>query len=378
MTRHREVHYADHHEDFGLSGLAGALCSWTGPRLGVPTVVARAAERACDDGDDQLGRDVRLLLGSPLPGEVLHTVWLAATRGRFDPCGHGLDMRAWLRGIAEACPARTTPRTEAEEAVLAEVAPVVPEEELRVCVSAEIRSAASALTRAAASEDLVPALRQVVEEADADLGFRLFLRALKACAVKVDHDQYERLLGLGDRLAYPLTAVFAGLDVRWPPLDAGRRDFEFGFGLPQLSRMFDGEWDAWRYEGTGTPREQVVRLAHADSGMTPGSQAAVLLQDVRCLLNSALSDDEVTALWRTAARRRHRSEAFDADGRAWLREIAEVCTERLAEVAPAYTPVAQEQTGTSVDADLGFRLLLRILDAYGIPAERVEELLRHG
>ncbi|WP_369169950.1 hypothetical protein AB5J49_19790 [Streptomyces sp. R28] len=372
------MYYADHHEDFGLSGLAGTLCSWSGPRLDVPTVVARAAEAACDDADHQLGRDVRLLLESALPDEVLHTVWLAATRRRFDPSGHGLDMRAWLSGIAEACPPRTTPRTQAEEAVLAELAPVVPKEELRVRVSAEIRSAASALTRAAELPDLVPALRQVVEEADADLGFRLFLRALKACAVTVEHDQYERLLGIGDRLAYPHTAVFEGLEVRWPPLDAGRRDFEFGFGLRQLSRMFDGEWDAWRYEGTGTPREQVARLAHADSGMTPGSQAAVLLQDVRWLLDSALPDDEVTAVWRTAARRRHRREAFDADGRAWLREIAEVCTQRLAEVAPAYPPVAPEETVRSVEADLGYRLLLRILDAYGIPAEQVEELLQHG
>ncbi|WP_128434735.1 hypothetical protein [Streptomyces cyaneus] len=117
----------------------------------------------------------------------------------------------------------------------------MPEAELRESVLAEIRSASPALTRAVPERDLAPALGQVVAEVDADLGFRLFLRALKAYGSTVAEDQYHRLLAIGERLAHPLTAVFEGLDVRWPPLDPGRRDFEFGFGLPGLSRMFDGE-----------------------------------------------------------------------------------------------------------------------------------------
>ncbi|MGW0499892.1 hypothetical protein ACWD0Z_32030 [Streptomyces sp. NPDC003007] len=72
--------------------------------------------------------------------------------------------------------------------------------------------------------------------------------------------------------------------------------------------------------------------------MTPGAQAAVLLEDVTRLLDSALSDDRVTALWRTAARRQRAVDAFDADGRTWLREIADVCTERPTAADPATPP----------------------------------------
>ncbi|MDK1346470.1 hypothetical protein QNO09_24825 [Streptomyces sp. 378] len=46
MTRHREVYYVDHEGDFGLTGLAGALSSVTGPRLDAPTVLALAARTA--------------------------------------------------------------------------------------------------------------------------------------------------------------------------------------------------------------------------------------------------------------------------------------------------------------------------------------------
>ncbi|MFE7890818.1 hypothetical protein [Streptomyces sp. NPDC057412] len=390
MTRRREVYYADHEGDFGLTGLAESLSCTAEPRPDAAGVLDRAARTARDDEDHQLGRDVRLLLGSPLPGEALRTVWLAAVGGRFDP---GEDTRTWLREIAAVCPVRETQWTGEE--------PVVPEAEVREAVLAEIATASSALTRAVQERDVVSALRQVVIEADADLGFRLFLRALKSSSVTVAEDQYDRLLAIGERLAYPLTAVFEGLDVHWPPLDPGRRDFEFGFGLPGLSRLFDGEWDSWRHEGTGTPREHVARLAQADSGMTPGAQAAVLLEDVTRLLDAGLSDDTITALWRTAARRRRAVDAFDADGRTWLRAIADVCTERLTAADPAYTPfvspprndltepVAQEvrqltealnrETGTdgtaaalqhivsTIDADLGFRFLVRIVEAYDIP-----------
>lgn len=398
MTRHREVYYVDHEGDFGLTGLAGVLSSPTGPRLDAPTVLALAARTAHDDEDDQLGRDVRLLLESPLPDEPIHTVWLAAAGERFDPADHGRDMRGWLHEIAGVCPAHE-PRWTGEE-------PVVPEAELREWVLAEISTASSAQSRAVPERDIVSALGQVVAEADADLGFRLFLRVLKAHGSTVAEDQYHRLLAIGERLAYPLTAVFEGLEVSWPPLDPGRRDFEFGFGLPGLSRLFDGEWDSWRYEGTGTPREQVERLVHADGGMAPGAQAAVLLEDVTRLLDSALSAGTVTALWRTAARRQRAVDAFDADGRTWLREIAEVCAERLTAVDPAYAPfvsppctdltdpVAREvrhlarpldrATGadgtaatlervvTDIDPDLGFRLLVRTLEAYEV---RVTEAL---
>ncbi|MFJ5263847.1 hypothetical protein ACIQAC_25635 [Streptomyces sp. NPDC088387] len=397
MTRRREAYYVEYGGDFGLTGLAARLCADPGPRPGARAEPALVARTALDDGDVQLGQDVRLLLASGLPEEVLRTVWLAAVGGRFDPAAHGTDVPTWLHTVAELCPPYDPlERTETEQAV--------PEEELAAAVLAEIRSATPGLTGAGAGRDVVRSLERVVSEADADLSLRLLLRALKACAVPVEEVRYRRLLALGDRLAYPHTAVFEGLAVRWPPLDPGRRDFEFGFGLPGLCAMFDGEWEAWKHEGTGTPREHVERLTRADAGMPPGVQAAVLWEDVTRLLVSGLSDEEVTALWRTAARRQRAADAFDTDGRAWLREIAEVCTERLAEVDPAYTPYMSpprtdltarvgrevqeviaplsaatdgdgtaaplQEIVTSVDPDLGFRLLLRVVEAYGIPVPR--------
>jgi hypothetical protein len=38
----------------------------------------------------QIGEDVRRLLASPLPDEVIRTVWLGATKAYFDPAEHGM------------------------------------------------------------------------------------------------------------------------------------------------------------------------------------------------------------------------------------------------------------------------------------------------
>lgn len=165
-------------------------------------VLALAGAQA-DDEDDQLGRDVRLLLESPLPDEVLHAVWLAAVRRCFDPAEEGMGIRCWLRLLAEVCPPCTRERERAEAEFLDRVRPTVTEEELRGTVAAEIGSAASALRRAVAVPDIVPALLRVVREADADLGFRLFLRAAKAYSVPIGNEAYDRLLGIGELLAHP-------------------------------------------------------------------------------------------------------------------------------------------------------------------------------
>lgn len=164
-----------------------------------------------------------------------------------------------------------------------------------------------------------------------------------------------------------------------------------------LAAVFYGS--GWRYEGT--IRENIERVAHADSGLVPGTQAAVLLEDVQRLLCSALSDDAVTALWRAAPGRWNSADEFDADGRAWFTQIAEVCRQRLKDVDPVYAPFVSpsrvetaeavlqevremapeltnrtENTGAAtvrravtgldelvgtVDPDLAFRLLLQIL-----------------
>ncbi|WP_328941714.1 hypothetical protein OG259_08630 [Streptomyces sp. NBC_00250] len=412
MARTREVYSYDYATDFGLSGFAGALCARATLRLDEP-VVLDLATSAAEDDDHQLGADVRLLLDSPLPDEVLHTVWLAAVRRCFDPAEegtadrgtadqgiaeHGTGTRAWLERVAELCPPRAPERDPYEARSLDEARPVVPEGELRTAVAAEIESAAAGLELRVAVPGIVPALLRVVRQSDADLGFRLFLRALKAYSVPVDADTYERLLALGDRLAHPRAAVHDELAVRWRPLDPGLRDFASGrFGLPMLAAALHGSERTYG----GSPREHIQRIADDGPGRTPGAYAAVLLDDVWRLLDSALSEQAIGLLWRTAAGRLNvlDEDEFDTDGRDWLDQVSQVCHAHLAEVDPAYAPflapartelteavlrevrdavhVGAEQVRgaarvledvvTAVDPDLGFRLLLQVLTAYEVP-----------
>jgi hypothetical protein len=395
VTRIRELYYYDYLNDFGLSGFAGTVCSRATLRTDAQVVLALAGAEAADE-DDRLGTDVRLLLDSPLPDEMLRTLWLAAVRRCFDPAEEHPDTRSWLRRVAEVCPPHVPERGRVEAEVLDEARPRVPEEELRGIVAAEVESAAPALERAVAVPDIVPALLRVVREVDADLGFRLFLRAAKAYSVPIGKEPYARLLGIGDLLAYPEAAVFEELNVCWPPIDPGRRDFGLGrFGLPLLAGVFHGT--DWIY--LGTVPENIRRVVESDGAYTPGSYAAVLLEDVRRLLDSALPDEAVTTLWRTASWRLRVDEAFDADGRTWLEQAAQACLERLAAVDPGYTPYLSpartdlaeavlrelreatrsaveevrdvagvlEEVVTTVDPDLGFRLLLDILLAYDVP-----------
>ncbi|MFB8078789.1 hypothetical protein [Streptomyces sp. NPDC056013] len=399
MARTREVYVYDYAADFGLSGFAGTLCARSTLRLDGP-VVLDIAESEAEDDDHRLGADARLLLESPLPDDVLRTVWLAAVRRCFDPAEEGTDTRSWLDEVAELCPPRAPERDSYEVRSLDETRPVVPEEALRTTVAAEIESAAVGLELRVAVPGIVPALLRVVREADADLGFRLFLRALKAYSVPVDADTYDRLFALGDALAYPPAAVHEGLAVRWRPLDPGRRDFAHGrYGLPALAAVLRGT--EWTYGGT--PREHIQRVADDGPGHPPGAYAAVLLDDAWRILDSALPGEAVGLLWRTAAGRLHvlEEDDFDADGRAWLEQVSQVCHAHLAEVDPAYAPylapartdlteevlrevreavhtdaeqvrgVARVLEGvvTAVDPDLGFRLLLHLLDTYAVPVD---------
>ncbi|MEU3743603.1 MULTISPECIES: hypothetical protein [Streptomyces] len=399
MTRVREVYYFDHGPDFGLGGYAAALVARTGLRLdeGVTLAIARARAEA---DDVQLGRDVRLLLDSGLPDDVLHAVWTAAVRRRFDPVEEtGAGVRGWLRRVSAVCPPCVLARSPYEVTSLDEVRPAVPEEELRAAVAVEIESAAAGLARAVAVPDVVPALLRVVREADADLGLRLFLQVAKAYSVTFGEEAYDRLVALGDRLAYPWEVVGKGLDVRRPPVDPGRRDLGTGrFGVPFLAAVFRGT--DWPH--LGSVRENVLRVIGDDYGDVPGSYAAVLLEDARRLLDSPLPDSPLTALWRAVSRRAWVTGEgeFDADVRDWLERVAGMCGERLVEVDPCYVPyVSPARTDlteavlrevreltrsdvaevravaplladvvTAVDPDLGFRLLVQLLSTYEVAA----------
>ncbi|MGW5481840.1 hypothetical protein [Streptomyces sp. NPDC004008] len=157
MTRHREVYYVEYEEDFGLSGLSGKLCSAKGARPDPSAVLELAAVTAHDEEDHQLGRDVRILLESPVPDEVVRAVWPAVTGGSFGPGDHGIGAREWLRMLAEASLVDVLAETESQGSVL-------PEGELRACVLAEIRSAEPAVRSIVPLPQVVSMLRRIVDE----------------------------------------------------------------------------------------------------------------------------------------------------------------------------------------------------------------------
>lgn len=58
--------------------------------------------------------------------------------------------------------------------------------------------------------EVVPALERVVTEVDPDLGFRLFLRVLKAYLVPISEPQHLRYRELGERFGYNESVVDDG------------------------------------------------------------------------------------------------------------------------------------------------------------------------
>ncbi|MDH6129245.1 hypothetical protein [Kitasatospora sp. GP82] len=206
MTKPHDAFY----EDFGLSGFTKYVHS--------PFVAQD--EAACLDLADRLTErygkvyaqdvlaDLQRLQAAPLPDEVLSTLWLAATRAHFDPVGAGLGIRTWLSRIADVC----VSRIRQDDPSFLPAAPTLgtgTDAGLQGSVLAEIRGVAPALTEAATTSiytaplpDVVLALERAVTEVDADLGFRLFLRAMKAYFVPISEARYQRFLDLGERFGY--------------------------------------------------------------------------------------------------------------------------------------------------------------------------------
>ncbi|MFG2945434.1 hypothetical protein [Streptomyces adustus] len=385
--------------DFGLTGLTEQLCSPDHSATDLATdfpaalaVVARSADGSDGEEAVELGEDARRLLDGPLSEGDLHTVWLAVTGRMFDPAGHGMDIRTWLRTVSDLATDRL--RQNRRSYVPPPVRPVR-DEGLCGEIVAEIQGLATELTAAAGLPDLAAGLERVVTLADADLGFRLLLRALKVHSVQVPKERYDRFRELGERLGYPVAVVRDGLTVDWPPIDTTRRDTEGDFGLSRLAGNAHQDWRE------STARREVRRVADADEpGQSPGTAAALLLEDTLRLLHSPLSDATITTLWLAVS-----DAALRGDGRDRLRLIADVCEEQLREVAPGYTVVvppvrtegadsvmrevreaalavkggavsphwqpipaeeamaALKQVVGRVDPDLGFRLLLRVLRA---------------
>ncbi|MET8756049.1 hypothetical protein ABZW32_39050, partial [Streptomyces sp. NPDC004667] len=280
----------------------------------------------------------------------------------------------------------------------------VRDERLSRATVAEIRAMAPELARATLNPNLVQCLEQVVTGADGDLGMRLFLRTLKAHSVPVPYEDFRRFLVLGWQFGFPPAVVHDGLRIVWPPVSTSRYGLDDDFGLSRLAMLFTA---GWQYRTARATIEDAVQ--HDGYERPPGSEAAILLEDTRRILDSGLTDDTISLLWLAATDRGHNIDQSGLSGREWLKQVADVCEKHLSEVAPAYIPSASairtdlrnavlheiretapvaagtvispgplplqstavwnalEQVVSKVDPDLGFRLLLRALKILQLP-----------
>ncbi|MER7341876.1 hypothetical protein ABT403_29120 [Streptomyces sp. NPDC000075] len=338
MIRERGAYYELYGSDFGLTALTERL-ALTGSRTDLDIALCAAEIADCFEGEGavELGEDARRLLASDLPEHVLSTVWLSATGHAFDPRGHGMSCRAWLEQVSDVSTARL--RQEKRSYV---PSPVRPVRDAVLCraVVVELRAMAPGLTGATALPDLVDALEQVVTGADGDLGMRLFLRALKARAVPVPYEGYLRLQELGWRFGFPAAVVHDGLTILWPAVSTSRCRLHGDFGLSRLAGLFTAGWHH------RTPGQAVEHALVGDGyERPPGSEAAVLLEDTRRLLDSGLPDDAITLVWLAATERGYNIDLLGIAGREWLRQIADRCEENLSAVAPVYAPANTAPAG---------------------------------
>ncbi|MGI5426129.1 hypothetical protein [Streptomyces sp. CA-179760] len=182
-------------------------------RIAERSVTALSRPRAV-----RLGQDVRHLLESSLLDAAIRTVWLGATDQVFDPAKDGISARVWLRQMEQSWLA-----AERRSDRLFVPPPAAPEtnEGLRRDVLRAIGQVSSDLTDTVENRSyplplpgLAPALEQVTVHACADLGYRLFLRALKASYVAIDTETQDTLVALGNRFGYPQSLVAEGLNHR--------------------------------------------------------------------------------------------------------------------------------------------------------------------
>ncbi|RSS41035.1 hypothetical protein [Streptomyces sp. WAC08241] len=221
MTSHQEFD-----EDFGLSGLAG---KFQYPHVPLDDADAAAAlvTVMAEEWDGSYGiwllEDVRRLLESPLSDDLIVRLWLAATATHFDPTRHGMSGRDWMERIAALCIDRIRQGDRTTTSDLSE--PTI-DEGLTRSVLEQVRSVGPVLSEAAVTTshavplpDIVAPLEKVIAEVDADLGFRLFLRVMKAYFVRISAVRQASLLALGERFGYNRDVIDEGCLNVWPELD---------------------------------------------------------------------------------------------------------------------------------------------------------------
>ncbi|MFJ8947913.1 hypothetical protein ACIRG4_32475 [Streptomyces sp. NPDC102395] len=209
--------------DIGLSGLT----KWIRyPRVGDEAAGLDVVRSCADQFGGAFARpllvDSLRLLDSPLSERTITAVWLAATFRDFDLERLGVDGREWLRGIVGICSDRI--RRDDPSFTPTAAGPVA-DRAMTEAVLTEIRSVAESLEEACAHHsynavaDVVPALEQVVTEADPDLGYRLLLRVMKAYFIPISEARYERYLALGEEFGLGEDVVDDGDFNIWPDLD---------------------------------------------------------------------------------------------------------------------------------------------------------------
>ncbi|MFG3096434.1 hypothetical protein [Streptomyces sp. NPDC048202] len=179
------------------------------------------AERSVADlvpsASRQLGRDTGRLLESAVPDETIRTAWVGSTDHVFDPGKEKVDARVWLEMLASAWLAAEVRR---EPEFIPSAADPVTEDAARAAVLRAMGPFAADVARAHEEGErynwlplphLVPALEQLVSEVCADLGFRLFLRAVKRYELPVDGTSLTAFTALGERFGYPELLVEEGL-----------------------------------------------------------------------------------------------------------------------------------------------------------------------
>ncbi|MFB7577704.1 hypothetical protein [Streptomyces hydrogenans] len=191
--------------DFGLTGLAKWLSVQSTGGLEPGDVVGEAIAWGEGAYASTLLSDAERLLESSLATEVVNVLWSAAVRRAYVEDDPWLDGRVWLRDIVGLVMERYEA---AELSDLRSIAGPGAGPAMRDAVLAEIEIMAAPLAAATESDrygavrGVVPALRRVVMEVDPDLGFRLFLRALKAYGVPITESRYIRYHEIGEHLGY--------------------------------------------------------------------------------------------------------------------------------------------------------------------------------
>jgi len=187
--------------DFGLSGLT----KWfAGPWPGEATEEEFVAEVAGWGGGGYaptLLEDALRLRASSVPTRVIDLLFRAAVGLPYEPGEVRRDGRVRLDEMVRVCVERIR-----QDQPSFEPAPLGPPvgSPLREEVLAEIREAAPGVMRevGAGGAEVVAALERVVVEVDPDLGFRLFLRVMKAYPVTITQTRYLRYHELGERFGY--------------------------------------------------------------------------------------------------------------------------------------------------------------------------------